>query len=557
VPHILAWLEDKGSKQGEFPALYKECRLLYKELTIRRTLQWTPGHYGQFLPARELGESLMNAYLRTFETIYRIFHVPTLTAGHEKFWDDPDRWRTECKIQIQLCYALGALYNDDKFKLRYHAVQWIREAECWLDRSAKPRPTIATIQTMCLLTLVREHTQATYGDKVYMHSGALLHAALSIGLQRDPEKLPRVPFAQAEMRRRIWATVLELVLDSCLNSGSPPLISEQDFDCKLPANLNDSQLQPDSKSETVSMPHDSNVFTDTTLQIALGKLFLNRLRIAKYSNGIARNENYEYMMKISNDYNAACRAVVGSLQTLQSKMPTFQRKYCEMVITRYIFTLHVPYLTMAVRNSQYFLSGKACLDAALNVVASGLRPPIDISSNNNIQQEQCHDDFIRLSMNSSGATRSVMFQALMIITAGLIAIIKGTKSSVLWSESTRALHNSRAIEFLSILRHGAAWSKERLEAGGAHNRDHPVIWMAVTGSEAMLMDGNVDDSLKSGALQACKEMRDAYTSLIDMSDLTSTIIQTSLEEEEEEDLWGLTDLWMAQPEQLGPNLLYF
>lgn len=553
VPHILAWLEDKGPKQGEYPELFKECRVLYKQLMLQRTLHWTPGHHGLFLPTRELGTMLMNSYLRTFETIYRVFHMPTLLLTHENLWDEAKHTNHDCLVQLQLCFALGALTNDDAFQFRYHAIQWIKEGEYWLDQSAKPRPTIATIQTMCLLTLAREHTQGTYGDKVYIHSGALLRAAISIGLHRDPDKLPQIPIAQAEMRRRIWATVLELVLDSCLDSGSPPLISVEDFDCQLPANLDDSQLHPDGTGQATPTPHPPNVFTDTTLQIALGNLFANRLAIARYANGIALDEMYDDTMKMSADYNSACRAVIDSLQSMQDRISPFQRRYCEMVITRYIFTLHIPYLTLSTRNPQYLLSGKACLEAALNITACGLKPSQSPLLSDLLQANQVHDDFVRLSLNSSGVTRSIIFQSCMIILAGLIAIIKESRSSFLWSDSTRALHNPRAQEYLSILRQGARWSKERLEAGSGHNRDHLVMHMAVRGSEAMLEIGNVDEALKSGVIQACEEMRDAYASLIDMSNLCATSDQTT----PEVDAWGFTDLWMGEHGQLDLDLAYF
>jgi hypothetical protein len=459
----------------------------------------------------------MSAYLRTFETIYRVFHIPTLKHKHNDFWNNPGLSGNETIVQLQLCYALGALFSDDEFQLRPFVIQWIKEAEHWLGYSAKSRPTIEGVQIMCLLTLSREHTQGTYGDKAYIQSGTLLRAAISIGLHRDPVKLPQVSHGQAETRRRIWATVLELTLDSCLDAGSPPLISLDDFDCKLPSNLNDSQLRFEEDVNDFPTVYPTNVLTDTSLQIALGNLFLDRLAIARHANGISVDERYEYTMKISTKYNDACRKVISSLQSMQSELSSFQRRYCEMVITRFVFTLHTPYLTLATRLPQYLLSGKACIEAALNMAACALDNATSLTEYPN----QEHDDFVRLSLNSSGANRSVIFQSLMIITASLTAMLKESQTSFLWPDSLRSLQNPHTVEYLSVLRRGAIWTQRRLEGGSAHNRDHLVTSMALAGAEAMLANASDDEALRSTIIKACKDMHKSYTSMLDVSDLST------------------------------------
>jgi hypothetical protein len=126
--------------------------------------------------------------------------------------------------------------------------------------------SISGIQNMCLLSLARNATQELRGDRTWIHCGALIRSAMSIGLHRDPAKMPSIPAAQGEIRRRLWATVRELVLDSCIEAGGPPLISRKDFDCAPPMNLDDSQLDFNTAAPAieVSCPRPEE-YTDTSL----------------------------------------------------------------------------------------------------------------------------------------------------------------------------------------------------------------------------------------------------------------------------------------------------
>ncbi|KAH7126546.1 hypothetical protein B0J13DRAFT_531080 [Dactylonectria estremocensis] len=56
------------------------------------------------------------------------------------------------------------------------------------------------------------------------------------------------------MRRWLWITVAEILLDSSIDAGQPPLLSLDDFDCALPSNFNDDQLIPGSNAHPVPYP---------------------------------------------------------------------------------------------------------------------------------------------------------------------------------------------------------------------------------------------------------------------------------------------------------------
>lgn len=98
------------------------------------------------------------------------------------------------------------------------------------------------------------------------------------------------------MRRRLWATVLEIVLQSSMDSGGPPLISCYDFDCESPSNLDDEQLYEAGNSLPKAKPTDT--FTQTSVQVVLMKSFPIRLKIATLLNGFRTNLSYDETLRL-------------------------------------------------------------------------------------------------------------------------------------------------------------------------------------------------------------------------------------------------------------------
>jgi hypothetical protein len=81
---------------------------------------------------------------------------------------------------------------------------------------------------------------------------------------------------QAELRHRIWYTVLELVVQSSLDSWMPPRSFFDEFDTEPPSNINDDEL---NGSITDLQPHPNGAFTATSAQIALIESLATRVRI--------------------------------------------------------------------------------------------------------------------------------------------------------------------------------------------------------------------------------------------------------------------------------------
>ncbi|KAI2768769.1 hypothetical protein F4815DRAFT_450849 [Daldinia loculata] len=498
-PHALDWLDEQMKKQGKIWQEMMTCKLLARSIKTKRLLSWTPGRYGTYLPTKGVADALFGAYLRTFETIYRIIHIPTTKRVYNTLWESPGLASPAQVVLLQLCFAVGACFYDDVFSLRPHAHQWIREAENWLESPGKLRMTVFDIQIMCLLHLARQTAHYLRENHVWAVSGALVRAAMCVGLHRDPTRLPTMPVFETEMRRRLWTTIIELVLESSIDAAGPPMFSSDDYDCSLPLNLNDAELG-DLGEDGKPTSHDTAELTDTSLQIALGRTFAMRLSVAKYSNGIKVDSSYRETLRLGSDLMAEYRSLMKYLHALNPQPTTFQKRYFELIFSRYIFSLHLHYLPRALKDpAQFHFSRTICIDTALRLTSSFLplsssrHNPVLIAMHSILPFESCCCDYERLLICGSALFRSVPWQAVMVIAVELAATLHEAHSTSPWTGvvSFNQKQNGskfRNIELLTWLREGAKWTKQRIQAGHHNVKDIVYITVLLAGIEAA-MDG--------------------------------------------------------------------
>lgn len=93
------------------------------------------------------------------------------------------------------------------------------------------------------------------GEFVLLRDGAtdgwllismIFHLAMRMGYHRDPDNFPGISAFEAEMRRRIWFTILQLDLVLSLEIGLPRSVVDSYIDTKQPRNLLDSDFDEDT-----------------------------------------------------------------------------------------------------------------------------------------------------------------------------------------------------------------------------------------------------------------------------------------------------------------------
>ncbi|KAI0880912.1 uncharacterized protein GGS22DRAFT_192749 [Annulohypoxylon maeteangense] len=514
-PHALDWLDQQVKSQGRIWQDIMTCKLLCRSIKAGRVIPWTQGQYGGSLPAKNVADKLLDAYLRTSESVYRIIHVPTSKRAYDALWENSGLASSAHVVQLQLCLAIGACFHDDVFSLRPQAQQWVREAEHWLIASGKLRATVFDVQTMCLLQLARQTSQHLPEHQVWASSGALIRAAMSVGLHRDPTKLLSMPIPEIEMRRRLWATIMELSLDSCIDAGGPPMLSSDDFDCILPSNLNDDELDLDSGEKIA--PRDPTEYTDTSIQIALGRTQAIRLSIAKYINSVRVNHSPEETTRLTSELMSEYRSLARHLHSLNPPPTKFQQQYCEFVLTRYIFALHVSYMPRAMKDpAKFYRSRTLCMDTALRFASfflpltSSLQDPLIATMHEILPFEEHSSDFVRLLICGGGPFRSIPWKAFTIIAADLAAMLHQANDTSPWMtvvpfNQTQSGNRIRSIELITLLREAVKLTKKRIHAGHTNVKD--IVWVNVNlaGIEAAMEGTSSEQAMDAKGKETLSE----------------------------------------------------
>lgn len=332
------------------------------------------------LPPKPVADELVECYLRTSESIYRVLHIPTFRSEYEAFWASDSQEQTTFLAILKLVLAIGATTYDDRFSLRASAVQWVLETQAWVaDHTVKIRPSIQTLQLEILLLISREETKVRW-SKAWISAGSLYRAAIYQGLNQDPAQLPRMPLFVAEMRRRLWNTVLELNLQMCMTTGGLPLISLDDFNAEPPSNFDDGQLLD---ANAVAKPEFE--FTQSSAAIALRKTFAVRLAIAKLLNNVHSGRDYEEALRLDQELKSSFKALrkpFPSYNCGSGPRPSkFQLDALDFIIYRYKLGLHIPFMCLSIRDTRYAYSRAAVVEASLKLWHAAWPSPAVSSSN--------------------------------------------------------------------------------------------------------------------------------------------------------------------------------
>ncbi|KAJ5469682.1 hypothetical protein N7539_009300 [Penicillium diatomitis] len=110
-------------------------------------------------------------------------------------------------------------------------------------------PNLLLVQALVnFLALARRHDSPRY---VWMMVGLAIRMAMSLGLHRDGTNFPGLSPFEIEMRRRVWWALCMLDVRASEDQGTEFTIAVDSFDTKLPENINNQDIQPDSPETPV------------------------------------------------------------------------------------------------------------------------------------------------------------------------------------------------------------------------------------------------------------------------------------------------------------------
>ncbi|KAI8942349.1 hypothetical protein NX059_000425 [Plenodomus lindquistii] len=357
-----------------FQDVLERAKVLGRQIKIQRSPTW-PAVSNKELPPKDICDRLVDGYLRSIERVYRILHVPSFRREYEASWELHTEVSMPFVIQLKLVLAIGAILYDEGFSKRPDATRWIYEAQTWLSSPVfKSQLGIRYIQTSILLLLARDFVDVG-SELVWISAGSVVRAAVYIGLHRDPTRLPSMDKLEAEMRRRVWNTILELSLQMSLESGGPCYISLQDFDSEPPANYDDEQLE-----DPTSVPKANEVLSDSSVALALRQTFAARLAVVKLLNDATSIGTYSDTLRVDTDLRAAYKTSRSRLQGYKStgSLAESTLQFVDFAMQAYISALHLPFFRNALNDPLYAYSRHAVVNTSLRIWALAV-PQVDLA----------------------------------------------------------------------------------------------------------------------------------------------------------------------------------
>jgi len=421
------------------------------------------------MPNKETADRLVQLYLRTFESVFSIMHVPTFQQEYVEHWNNPQATKDSFLLQLLLIMAIGTCFcptasaagaTKTRSKLRDQSLQWIHAAHAKLTSPmVKQDLSLCGIQNHCLLLLaLMTDTQAVGGDLAWIAIGSLMQRAMAIGLHVKPSQLP-VSALEAETRRRIWGTILELSVQSSLDSGTYPIVPQGALDnFEAPSNLDDSQLTASTQAQPVPQP--TTTYTRSSIQCALLKSLPIRFKIAEALNQPLYKLTYDDVRSMGAELTAHLRETSQLIRSFHFNRPSpFQIHLQDLLARRFLFTLHVQFVHRAPSNTNYHFSRTACLESALLL----LGPPYsrnadDISySNDGGDTSSSLGDYQNLRLHGDGLFKNILLAAVMAVCAELLIQLR--------EDSSPAASSLLRMPLLQAIRDTASIMCRRIQRG--------------------------------------------------------------------------------------------
>ena len=387
---------------------------------------------------------------------------------------------------ILLVVALGSSLSDHlDASFRSTVQSWIYAAQAWASGPLeKDRLNIAGIQVSCLTLLARQ-VFSVGGDLLWLSMGSLVHRAMQIGLHRDPSHLPPVSILQAELRRRLWATILEMVVQASLDSAMPPRMNLDEFDTEPPSNINDDELD---ESTTMNISYPDSTFTTTSIQLVLLKSLPIRLRIVQLLNSLKSELSYIDVLALSSEIVGACRTLNVWIDENQNSLTILDRNILDYLVRRFLMPLHIPFANEAQQNLLFRYSLELGLETALVLISP-----------------QPDEGFSRLMAMGGGMFKETFRHASTFISLGLL-------TRTMSQNLDGTLHRSTQYRDLlkQDMRSIIELSTKRVRQGETNVKSHMFSSMIMAQVEAIEEGTDIDFNIA----RAAKESLDFCHSLL-------------------------------------------
>lgn len=268
---------------------------------------------------------------------------------------------------------------------------------------------------------------------------------------------------------------MELNVQASLDAGMPPIVSIQDFNTESPSNLDDADMNGYTQNIS-SKTH--TVVTDTSLQIFLVNCLRPRLDILRMMNGLNPEVSQHEIVALTseiNDYCNNCREFVK--KDPQTGSDVFRHNFSDLLIRRFLLSLHRPWACRAHEGPLSFFSRKISYD-----VATALLSPLT------------DDSFTHLLLRGSGIFKNRIIHVSLALASELLIEIQDKGSDPImqkpWdyrSMLVAAVHEARSQ------------SAQRMKLGETNVKLHMKLSIILTKAENPTLGQSLQEKMIESA----------------------------------------------------------
>ncbi|KAJ9629205.1 hypothetical protein H2204_008845 [Knufia peltigerae] len=313
------------------------------------------------LPERPRVDRMVAKYFEMLAFFRPVVHPKQFQREYTNFWKNP----AAVSRQLPNDASNPALDPDDMVStFRHCALQCLT-----LDDYAKG--------DIHLLQGMLTHLEAEYFQSLdpqanfYILTGTIVRVALMLKLHRDPRHFSNLSPFQAEMRRRLWLSIVHGDVLLSFQMGLPSMILHRQVDTTLPRNLREDDFDEDTKLLPQSRP------VDNTTHVAF---YLAKVPVIEAFGQIASH------LQDVHPSPGAVQALDAQLRTARSSVPEYYQirpiedslidpafaLMCRFAIDQICLTgfciLHRKGLVAARFDQNFKQSRQACVDAAMKML---------------------------------------------------------------------------------------------------------------------------------------------------------------------------------------------
>lgn len=312
----------------------------------------------RLVPERVEADRLWQTYKEHFESYYRVLHVPTFEREYQQFWAMQQASRAFLPQLLSICAIASCFRDEDRLHQEGQVRAWIEAVRLWLFK-ADPRTQLSLgLLQAHLLMLIAGDVHWIKIDRSWIASGILLRNAISAGLHREPKDFLRISKFHAEVRRRLWYSILEYDLLASFAKGRIPSISEEEYDCEPPKSTD-----PELDDEADKMQPEQLTHCILARHLAL------RTRVCRAVNSIKLNLDYNDVIRLDSELKIFLRDVSSVDTTI---VEPFSRNLTRIISYRSVIALHAPFVTRALHDPKWSYSRTRCLEVSSTILSEAL-----------------------------------------------------------------------------------------------------------------------------------------------------------------------------------------